>query len=191
MTVNGRPWARVKTPVVLPENINRLYLEALSDDEFAELLRSNLVPHGQSREDRARWEMLWSELRATDSLAEHSYDVLEEFLDTSEPDLQDESLTPEQKKRVAKFVRLCTDSWTRLDRGRSRNRGPAPLEWAGESAQRHPVQLKHDLARLVGAIARHRGEVLRGGRGPSRADADLWDTLRAIGLDPRDFPAPD
>jgi hypothetical protein len=132
---------------------------------------------------------LWQALRQDAVLADRAYEVLELFLDVTETALGSGSLDPATDcRRARKFADQCEMAWNRLDSDRDR---VPPLQWAGERAAVHPVHSRHVIARLVGAIGRHRGAVLRTVGKPSEADADLWDTLRQIGLDPRDYPDQD
>lgn len=75
-------------------------------------------------------------------------------------------------------------SWKRIDRGRDRD---GALGWAA-STHRPPAAVPR-VAALIGAIARHRAEVLREFGKPNAADAELWDVMAHLGLDPRDYDA--
>lgn len=183
MALIDRPWARVKNPVPIPDPCTADSLAALDDMTFAELVRSHLVPRGQSTPDRRAWEGLWSLLRS-DQLADRTYDVLEDFLDTTEEAIGGGDLDSKEQARAEKFRMQCQHSWNRIDRDRTRD---APLAWAGSAGQ-FPPAAQRVIAQLVGAIARHRATVLHREGKPSPADAELWDILRKLDLDPRDYP---
>lgn len=178
------PWARVSSPIPIPRGVTGQVLRALPDDEFARLIRDQIVPRTQDRRGRVAWESFWGLLRTDDALAERTYDVLERFLDEGDAALVEGGLDEHTAARAKKFMHQCDMAWKRIDRGRERE---GPLGWAGEQGQAHPSHSRRVIATLVGAIARHRSTVLATVGKPSSPDADLWDTLRYLGFDPRDF----
>lgn len=179
------PWARVKTPPPIPAPVRAGALEQLDDLAFARLIQSHQVPRDQDPDGRRNWDLLWRVLREDDELADRTYTVLEQFLETTEDALDAGGLDEAAAKRASKFAQQCDMSWKRLDRGRDRD---GALGWAGEAAEAHPARSRRVIASLIGAIARHRSEVLRATHGrPSAADAALWDVMAALRLDPRDY----
>ncbi len=183
MTI-AQPWLRVRNPLAIPDGLDSAELGGLEPEPFAQLVRSNLMPRQTSGPERTAWDQLWLTLRG-DALAERTYDVLEEFLDQTQAALDAQTLDPEMERRARKFADQCQMAWNRIDSDRVRT---APLQWAGDRASVHPLHSRHVIARLVGAITRHRSTVLATTGRPSTADAELWDTLAPLGLDPRDYP---
>lgn len=179
-----QPWTRVRQPVPIPTPPDGDVLTQLDDSQFSELLRSNLMPRETTGAGRDAWDALWETLRGDPALAERSYDVLEEFLQITEEFLES-SPDLDGARRAHKFAGQCEMAWNRLNTDRDRT---PPLQWAGERAAIHPLRSRHVIARLVGAITRHRSTVLSAG-GATPADAELWATLSMIGFDPRDYPA--
>src|SRR6478609_3022561 len=98
-----RPWTRVRNPTPIPASYTADDLRAMPDLEFAELVRSHLVPRDVSRAGRAAWDKLWLTLRNDADLADRTYNTLEEFLDATEDVLDLGELEDEQRKRAAKF----------------------------------------------------------------------------------------
>lgn len=181
MPLVDSPWVRIKNPLPIPDPCRGEDLAALDDVRFAELLRSQLVPRDQSPAGRKSWDQFWSLLREDPQLADRTYDVLDEFLDTTEDAINGGQLPPSERERAEKFRLQCQQSWNRIDRGRERT----ALAWAGAAGQFSPGA-RRVIATLIGAIARHRATVLHREGKPSPADAELWDTMRALDLDPRD-----
>ena len=60
-------------------------------------------------------------LREDDQLADRTYNVLEQFLDTTEDALEGGGLDEAGTKRAEKFKQQCEMSWKRIDRGRDRD----------------------------------------------------------------------
>ena len=150
-------------------------------------VRRGHEPHAVQHQDvqgRRLWDRFWKVLREDDQLADRSYNVLEQFLDTTEDALEDGGLDEAGRRRAEKFKQQCEMSWKRIDRGRDRD---GALGWAGEHATAHPPQSRRVIAALIGAIARHRAQVLREFGKPNAADAELWDVMAHLGLDPRDY----
>ena len=183
MTLIDRPWTRVRKPVPIPEVYTVTDLQQMADVAFAELVRSHLVPRDQSPAGREAWDRFWKTLRENDQLANRTYDVLDDFLDTTEDALSSGDLDDAGTTRATKFQQQCEMSWKRIDRDRQRG----ALAWAGNAAK-FPPHARRVIATLVGAIARHRSAVLRDEAKPTRADTELWDTMHQLGLDPRDHP---
>ena len=181
MGLNAEPWARVRTPVPIPDRYTTGDLADLDGPVFAEMVRSNLVPRDQSPAGRRAWEGFWRELADDPPLADRTYTVLEDFLDTTESALESGRLEPDVAQRAEKFRMQCEHAWNRIDRDRSRH-----LAWAGRAGDFQPAA-QRVTATLVGAIARHRSTVTRSGAGPSRPDRRLWDALRQVNLDPDDY----
>lgn len=182
MALIDRPWARVRNPIPIPEKWAPADLLTLELGEFAELIRSQLLVRDQSVRGRREWERLWTELRENEQLAERSYDVLEEFLDTTQLALTQGGLEADEHSRATKFEEQCRQAWNRIDRGgRSQ-----PLSWAGE-AGKFPPSAARVIAVLVAAVARHRSAV-QPSVAPTEADEELWAVLRQVNLDPADYP---
>ncbi|ACZ32398.1 hypothetical protein Xcel_3399 (plasmid) [Xylanimonas cellulosilytica DSM 15894] len=182
MPLIAQPWTRVRTPAPIPDPPTANHLAALEDVEFAELLRSNLVPGDPSKTTRELWDRLWAVLRADEDLTERTYNVLEEFRDLTEDALDGDELDDAGRKRAEKFLRNCESSWQRIDR-----EVPAtPLSWAGKAGN-FPPHAARVIAQLVSAIARHRHVVEESPIGSSGADEELWRVLRRINLDPDDY----
>mgnify|MGYP001160456565 FL=1 len=184
MALIDSPWSRLRKPPTIPTGFTAQALNDLDDLAFAELIQAQLVPRDQDVQGRRLWDRLWKVLREDDQLADRTYNVLEQFLDTTEDALEDGGLDEAGTKRAEKFKQQCEMSWKRIDRGRDRD---GALGWAGEHATAHPPQSRRVIAALIGAIARHRAEVLREFGKPNAADAELWDVMAHLGLDPRDY----
>lgn len=177
-----RPWTRVRTPVPIPAQVTTATLAQLGQAELAELIRSNFVPRTDGPNGRAAWEQLWALLKNDDELAGRAFDVLEDFLDITEDALEAGTLEDAEASRARKFKARCEEAWKRLDRMED----DSPLAWAGKAGEFQPSARKV-ISILVGAIARHRSAVLRSGREPSSVDQQLWDAMRRVDLDPRDY----
>jgi hypothetical protein len=171
MALIDSPWSRLRKPPTIPTGFTAQALNDLDDLAFAELIQAQLVPRDQDVQGRRLWDRFWKVLR-------------EEFLDTTEDALEGGGLDEAGTKRAEKFKQQCEMSWKRIDRGRDRD---GALGWAGEHATAHPPQSRRVIAALIGAIARHRSEVLREFGQPNAADAELWDVMAHLGLDPRDY----
>lgn len=184
MTLIPTPWSRVRTPPPLPRSANADDLNDLDDYSFAELIQAYLVPRDQEKPARRQWDQLWTVLRENDDLADRTYNVLEQFLDTTEVAIENNELDDVALKRARKFIQQCEMSWKRIDRGRDRS---GPLGWAGEKATAHPAHSRRVIASLIAAVARHRSEVLREYGKPRAADAELWDVMADLELDPRQY----
>lgn len=183
MSLIDQPWTRVRNPVPIPEKLNAEILAALSDTDFAGLVRSNLNPADPSKAARNAWNRLWETLRADDDLADRTYDILEDFQDLTEDALAGDELDEPGRKRAEKFLRACQLSWQRIDR-----EPPAgPLGWAG-AAGKFPAPADRVIATMISAIARHRSAVATSPAGASTDDEELWAVLRKINLDPNDYP---
>lgn len=175
-----RPWTRVRNPVAIPTQYTATDLREKPDIDFAELVRSQLVPREQTRGGKRTWEKLWETIRQDEALTDRTYDILEQFLDTTEAALEGDDLEPEQRKRATKFAELCRHGWQRIDR-----EPPAlPLAWAGKAGDYQP-SARRVIATLVSAISRHRA--ITEPAGPRPADRELWEALRRVHLDPADY----
>ena len=175
------PWRRVRQPMPIPDDCSSATLTALDEDSFAELLRSNLVPRDQTPAGRRSWEELWRVLSVSDQLADRSFDVLEQFIDTTDEALGTDTLDDAGSQRAEKFRHQCDQAWNRLERDRSGH-----LAWAGRAGDFQPAA-QRVIATLVGAIARHRSTTMRSELQPSRADERLWEAMRQVALDPQDY----
>lgn len=183
MTIIEMPWGRVRNPPPIPNELTTSNLVDLDELAFAELVQAHLVPRDQGGAGRRQWDRFWKLLREDEDLADRTYNVLECFLDDTEEALRSGDLDENATKRAEKFAGQCEMSWKRIDRGRDRT---GALAWAGEQADVHPAHSRRVIGALIGAIARHRSDTLRIVGKPSSADAELWDVMAHLGLDPRD-----
>lgn len=158
------PWARVRNPTPIPDRLRSI--TQFSDDEFAELIRSNLMPRGTDKAGRQRWEHLWRFLQSNDDLAEQTYDVLEEFIDETDDALDRGDLDEAQTKRATKFIDQCDAAWNRLER-------------RGSSRPSH----RRMIMVLSRAIADHRRAIQDAGYSRPE-DEELWSLLHRFKLDP-------
>lgn len=163
MRVLEQPWARVKNPTPIPDNVDVVMLEAMGDEEFAVLLRDNLIP--RTPEIRAAWDRLWDVLYDDDDLADRACDVLDDFADAARAFLQ-QGPDEAPMARAKKFLVNVEFSLSRL---------------AVEDRVKLPTQVA--LRRLVYAITRHRALIKERGE-PTEIDEQLWRALSRVGLDP-------
>lgn len=175
------PWTRVRQPVDIPATYKAADLVDLSESDFAQLIRSHLVPRDQSPAGRRAWEQLWRTIAQHDQLSERTYDVIEDFLDATEMAIDTGNLDTAATQRAEKFRQQCDHAWNRLERDHSGH-----LAWAGKAGDFQP-SAQRVIATLVGAIARHRGSNRRSGARESAADQRLWAALRQVDLDPDDY----
>jgi hypothetical protein len=173
-----QPWMRAKEPAAIPDPPDRESLLALTPEQYARLLRDNLVPREPTGPVRERWEQLWRTVTRSERLAERTSDVLEDFLDATEEALTSGDLDDAQRKRAQKFRRFCGDAWKRLQIDED-----LPLGWAGRAAAGFNPPARRVLEQLVDAIADHRRSV-RGREVVRPADESLWAILASVGLDP-------
>ena len=184
MTLINQPWSRVRNPVPLPGDLGSAGpLLALDPEQFAELIRSHLTPRDEQPGERVGWTRLWALLAGDEQLSERTFDVLEDFLDTTEEDLASGALDDAQTSRARKFQGRCGEAWKRLQRVDD----DRPLAWAGKAADGFNPPSRKVIARLVGAIARHRSVITRSRRPITPEDQHLWAVLEAVQLDPRDY----
>jgi hypothetical protein len=159
-----QPWARVKQPSTIPTPVTREVIAALPAAELAALVRDHLVPSGTTGPHRAAWDQFWGLLNDNDELAHRAFDVLEEFLDSTEDALDVADAGDAQRKRMQKFQLNAQNAWQRL--------------------QKDPPAGQR---RLVAAIAAHRAAVLEDGP-PTAADLQLWATAGVGGTAPAGRP---
>ena len=177
-----QPWTRVRVLPPLPEPLTAQALRSLEQEEFAQLLRTLLIPRDSTPAARQDWTLWWQVMSGHDDLVDRAFDVLEDFLDVTAAAIEDGELEQAQAKRARAFVNRCEDAWAKLERVDF----PAPLAWAGSAGQFSPGAAKV-IARLISGIARHRSAVLRSPRAVAAEDQRLWDVMKAVGLDPRDY----
>jgi hypothetical protein len=171
-----QPWARTKVPTDIPAPLDDQTLAQQEDDQFAALIRDNLIPRTPDGQARQRWAELWELLSEEDDLAERTFDVLEEFLQSIDSAIGQGSLDEHQLKRAKKFRRLCEDGWHRLQR-----EDDGPLGWAGKAGAGFNPAARKVIDELVTSIAEHRSVI----SGQERAeDRRLWAVLAKVGLDP-------
>lgn len=185
MNVLSEPWARIRNPLPLPDPLSADVIRDLDTDVFEELVRTHLMPRAQDKAGRALWERFWEELRSDPDLTDRTYDTLEELLQRTQAALNSEELDEQSSTRAQKFAHQCEMAWNRIDRD-DRPRRKLPLEWAGATASQHPLHSRHVIASLVSAIAKHRATVLHEVGHPREGDAELWDSLADLGIDPSD-----
>ena len=172
-----RPWGRVNDPTPIPAPIDADTFATMDELDFAVLIRDHLVPRQPNGAQRQQWNALWDLLGADETLSERTFDVLDDFLDTTEAAIQADELDEAQTKRAAKFQHFCNDAWKRLQAD------DKPLGWAGRTASGFNPAARKVIAQLVDAIDEHRRE-LTSGEARDDADNKLWKTLREVGLDP-------
>lgn len=182
MPLIDRPWTRVREPVPIPEAFTVTDLLEMAEVDFAELIRSHLVPRDQSAAGRRAWDQLWTVLKSDDALADRTYDVLDVFLDTTGEALESGDLDDAETKRAEKFGTQCLQGWKRIDRKQDDH----PLAWAGSAGQFQP-SARRVIATLIRAIARHRSAVQHSRLGPTPPDEELWAVMRRVNLDPDDY----
>src|SRR5699024_9897386 len=168
------PWARVRRRDPLPRPLTVRSLRELSDREFSELVRQNMLP---AQEQRDVWARIWSILALDPGLSRRAEAVLDELAGMTEDAIQDGLDDEREAKRARKFLRMCDDALDRMKRLRSQ-----PLEWAGAAASGFNPAARDVLAKLIDAIDRHRSQV---GDESSQVDLELWRVLDDVGLDPR------
>lgn len=182
MPLIDRPWERVRQPAALPDPLSAPDLLDMPEDAFAHLIRSQLVPRDHTGAGRRAWARFWDVLRSDDLLTNRVYDVLDEFLDTTEESVASQALETREAARARKFLLQCRQAWDRIDREHE----PGSLSWAGSAGNFQPAA-RRVIAILVAAIARHRAAVYRAQR-PTPDDRHLWAVLRHVDLDPEDYP---
>ena len=146
------PWDRVKHPVQPPMPCTGVRLRLLSDGEFSEVLRSNLLPQAQTEV----FHRLWGVLGLNEDLSTRTFDVLERWLDEVE---QLDDLAGRPKK----FRETCESAWNRLTGIREFDSRPALVPSPGTAGW----QLAH-------AIAAHEQAV----QDATPVDVVLWAVLR-------------
>lgn len=156
----------------------------MAEVDFAELVRSHLMPRDQSAAGRRTWDQLWAVLSSEGDLSARTYDILEDFLDTTEDALAAGALDQADIDRAKKFQQQCQHGWQRIDR----DRDPGRLAWAGSAGDFQPAA-QRVIATLIGAIARHRATVQASPVGPSSSDEQLWAVMKRVSLDPDDYPS--
>ena len=64
------PWARVRSPETIPQPVTPAVLLSMPAQRFTELLRGNLLPRTDARDDRQVWATLWEITIAENSIAD-------------------------------------------------------------------------------------------------------------------------
>ena len=183
MTLIDRPWARVRNPVPIPEDCTVEHLSAMTEIDLAELIRSHLRNGDLSAEGKKTWDHFWRVLKSSRGLAKRAFNILEDFLDTTDRASSDPGIEPAQAKRMETFQTLCEHAERRIERIPT----DGPLAWAGSAADFQP-RARQVIATLVGAIARHRSALEGAEIDPTSDDIELWAVLRRVSLDPNDYP---
>lgn len=181
VALQEQPWARVRDPA--PVAAAAVELAAMTDAEFAEQVRHHLMPREDQPGGRARWTRLWT-LLGEEQLCDHTFDVLEDFLDTTEAALAGGALGDAEAARARKFRDRCQEAWSRLQRAED----DRPLGWAGKAAEGFNPVARKVIAQLVSAVAGHRSAVTSSRRPITVEDRRLWGILDAVGLDPLRHP---
>ena len=176
-----RPWARVRDPLPIPQPVTVAALAELDDEQFAQLLRSHLVPRDPSRAGKQTWASMWALMRTNLALGDRAIAVLEEFAEVTGRAQASGQLDEVGAARAKKFEHQVSMALDRVQ-------VVGAMDWAGEKMVSHPPHSRKIIAELVAAIARHRSAVLAERGAPTAPDAELWDTLARLGLDPRDYP---
>lgn len=132
------PWDRITQPFSIPDPCTAVPLRLLEDRDFAQLLRSHLVP----RSDRALFQQLWIVVAFNDDLTERAFDILDGWMDAADDHVE----TAREGDRSHKFRTFCDGAWNRLTKIR---------EYDTRSGMNLPVP--HTTAgRFVVAIHGHR-----------------------------------
>jgi len=176
------PWARVKHPTPIPADLRGADLMELDDQEFAQLIRDQLMPRQPAGPEREAWGQLWTTFGNSEpELADRVFDVLEEFLEQTEEALSAGHLDDAQSKRARKFARFCEESWNRLEVTVHQ-----PLGWAGRAASGFNRESRIVIGHLVEAIVTHREtrETTTQEGSIAAVDEALWAVLRTVELDP-------
>lgn len=100
------PWDRVTHPFPIPDPCTAVPLRLLRSDDFAQLLRSHLVPGS----NRGLFQQLWIVVAFNDDLTEHTFDILEGWLDAADHHLG----SAPAGDRAHKFRAFCDGAWNRL-----------------------------------------------------------------------------
>lgn len=170
-----QPWARVKNPCPIPAPVDEVVYRVLDDDSLAQVIRDHILPRSEDAPYREAWAQLWALLEADDDLADRALDVLEDFIDGTEADIDGGELSSQQLRRARMYLKRFSDRWERLD-----NANPVPLQWAGKAAEGLPMPARRVVEKLVNAIDAHRA----GTTNPTTVDKTLWGILAKTGLDP-------
>lgn len=113
------PWERIVDPPPIPEPCTAVVLRLLPDAEFEQLLRANLVPRTNNRN---QFQQLWIILAFNDDLADRTFDILEVWLEAAETHLR----TVGEATRARKFGEFCDGAWNRLTKIREFDTKPGP-----------------------------------------------------------------
>lgn len=147
-------WERVEMPRPLPELVTAGWLRDLDDDEFREVLRSNLLPRGNDPGARRSWESCWRLLADWPDLQERAQEALSGFLSAVEAHLA----TDTGDRRAQRFQEQAENRWRHLD--------PTKIRRGGANATRGE--------QLLAAISTHRRVIVESGQEPRPADVALW-----------------
>ncbi|OIV39142.1 hypothetical protein BIV57_02080 [Mangrovactinospora gilvigrisea] len=174
-----------EAPVTLPEQISAPQLLALPDEDFAQLLRDNLLPREEEGPQRRAWQEFWHVLNADDDLSDRAYDTLEDFLDQTERALAQEGLEEREQKRLQKFELNLNMGWDRMERSEREQRElyrGSDKEAVRDRLTPYNAPAKRTIAALVRAIAEHRATVVDGGEPKRETDERLWSVLEDLNL---------
>ncbi len=172
----GQPWRRQADPQPIPEVLDVDSLLGMDDQVFAQLVRDNLLP----RQDRGRWQRLWTLLATDDDLADQTFDALESLIGDCEQDLDSGLLDERETGRARKYLEQANIAWRRLEDDTGNQR----LQWAGRAGSKFSPGAQKVIAALVQAIDEHRDAKLAGGD-TDPVDQRLWAVLRTVDLDPQ------
>lgn len=175
-----RPWARVKDPTPIPTELDPDVLFDLGRDEFAELIRDNLL--SRNKEGRAQWAQLWNLLANDPELKNRTLDTLDDFDDAMEDLRADPDAAESDLKRSIQFAVRVDGAANRLG---IRAADAEPLAWLGSMrAKRYPLVARKKLDQVVKAIVKHRTAYQDKASGPVErgiADRELWSLPENIG----------
>ncbi len=160
MSSAKHPWsgfaeAHTAAPAPLTE-----WLRALPDDEFAQLVRGNLIRHDDSPLGRATWANLWRTLSLAGDLADRVGDLVEGWLDEVDSFLRTNPDDAEAKD----FRRRAEHALQRIDRG---------VEQLGNDDLVDSV-----TGRLIRAIYEHETASNEAGLVARDVDVELWGRAR-------------
>lgn len=150
-------WDRVEMPRQLPDVVTDQWLRTLTDEEFAEVLRSNLLPRSDAPAARRSWDACWRILTDWPDLQERAQETLNGFLNAVEEQL----LAIPEDKRAKRFQELVDARRRQLD--------PAKVHRGGANATKGE--------QMLAAINTHRRVILASGEPPRPADIALWSHL--------------
>ncbi len=168
--VSNSPWMRVKNPQAIPEDVTSQWLINLSNEEFASLLRDNLLPMEPTGPKRAAWNGYWELIQTEHRLTSRAEKVLSRFLSAVEAALETGNLPEAEHRRAVKFQVHVENSWERL----APSNLPSIRKRFGPNAR--------VIMGLVEAIVEHREELEHTGS-LRPEDEILWQVISRLRLE--------